>query len=899
MESKRIGPVREPEPDDGDLDVGGPMSSGSDQALTSSLAAEPTSAFDLGDTPRTHSIVVLSEDPSAKASRSGTDVAVDASSIDATNIFLDTDVMTNTDAMKVSLGTDVTVMSTGIDVPMVPSGITSMTPMSGGERLSETVDTEILGREENLTALTLVREDSVTLPRRVGGLRSSLEDTEDPDDLRAEGRPLAESLFVDDESPDLPPGDAFASSSSCSSDSRVLSDEDVSLEVEQVRQAKKKAKAQVRPDPPGSSLSDEMSLKPLRKKCGISEEIVLVSPTPADRAFAPPEGYMTLFENYFDQCLLWFPLPRFLMRFLAVHGVCLAQINPRGIRHLLGIYLKYSVANSSGMALIAGFPSKDDHFEYRFFFAEIPKMTIEADCIDLVKTRWKRRVRPTLPKVSKEFLAAMYKELSSGNGQARLSLREQIALEAAAKGRGSSGTSVPRMVVPMTATPPAMRARSSRPSAPKTALPPPSLDDVVEFRRLSAERARISSGKGKGVDRVTPSERQRADAFPVAAVGGEASASGGYGLLRGEAYSVVKSRYSEDVRSRGSELSAAKEANAALQLRLDETVEQNEALGRDALALHKVKKDYEDKLSKLKSRCAKAEGEIVRLRDELSSASDLQRYRIDVAVAEARDEMTRSFVERTSEVAGLPAEIGGKVQNDMLNLTEIDANLEFIGLLQGSDPPDLPTEVETLRQRRHLIYDAHDVFADLLARVQRVLEIPTAPAGAVETSAAVDDDVELSDEDDVEATGDEGINPRGIRHLFGIYILSRECGVEISTENLSYLTDFRTRGLSEELKYSVANSTGMALIAGFPSKDDHFEYRFFFAEISEKTVEADCIDLVKTRWERRVRPTLPKVSKEFLAAMYKELSSGNGNWKRSFSRKRIRRAFSAEILPRK
>ncbi|KFK22062.1 hypothetical protein AALP_AAs50054U000100, partial [Arabis alpina] len=618
---------------------------------------------------------------------------------------------------------------------------------------------------------------------------------EDPINVRAEGRIFADSLFVDEESPNLPPGDAFASSSSCSSDSRASSDEDVSLEVGQTRKVKSKTKAKVCPDPPGSSLSDPKSLRRLRRHCGISEEIVLVAPTPADRVDAPPAGYMTLFENYFDQCLLWFPLPRFLMRYLAVHGVCLAQIKPRGIRHLLGIYvlsrecgvdisienlsylidfrtrglseeLKYSVANSSGMALIAGFPSKDDHFEYRFFFAEISKRTVEADCIDFVKTRWERRVKPTMPKVSKEFLAGMHKELSSGNGnwrrsfsrkrieralfadilprkvlgrgQARLSLREQIALEAAAKARGSSGTGAPKVVTPTTSTPPApsTRARTSRPSAPKTALPPPSSGDVAEFRRLSAERARISSGKGKGIDRMTPSKRQRVDAFPAAAVGGEASPSGGDGLLRAEA-------------PRGSELSAAKEANAALQTRLNETVERNDALERDALALQRVKKDYEDKLSKLKSRCAKAEGETVRLRGELSSASDLQRTRIDAAVAENRDEMTRSFLERTSEVAGLLAEIGGKAQNDMLNLTEIDANLEFIGLLQGLGPPDFPSEIETLRQRPQPIYDAHDVFADLLASARRVLEIPTAPAGVV------DDDVELSDEDDAEATGDE------------------------------------------------------------------------------------------------------------------------------------------------
>ncbi|KFK36295.1 hypothetical protein AALP_AA4G103800 [Arabis alpina] len=112
-------------------------------------------------------------------------------------------------------------------------------------------------------------------------------------------------------------------------------DENTFVKVEQPKKAKKvkkKARAKVRPDPHGSSLSNEKSLRPHRKKSGISEEIVLVVPTPADRADAPPSGYMTLFENYFDQCLLWFPLPRFFMRFLAVHGV-IPPINVDQERH--------------------------------------------------------------------------------------------------------------------------------------------------------------------------------------------------------------------------------------------------------------------------------------------------------------------------------------------------------------------------------------------------------------------------------------------------------------------------------------------------------------------------------------------------------------------------------------
>ncbi|KFK41867.1 hypothetical protein AALP_AA2G181300 [Arabis alpina] len=561
---------------------------------------------------------------------------------------------------------------------------------------------------------------------------------------------VADEIFpLNDEDPDLPSGKAFTSSSSSSSGSQASNDEsDDKNTFDEVEQPKKtkKVKNKVR-----------------------AKEIVLVAPTPAHRADAPPAGYMTLFENFFDQCLLWFLLPHFLMRFLAVNSVCLAQINHRGIRHLLGIYvlsrersvdistenlsyltdfrtrclseeLKHSVTNSSGMALIAGFSSKDDHFEYRFFFADISERTVEADCIDLVRTRWERRVKPAMPKVSKEFLVAMHTELSSGNGNwkrsfsqkrieralpaeilsgkilgrglARLSLREQIALEATAKAKGSSGTRAPGVAMPTTSTLPAllMRARTSRPSTPKTALRPPPSGDVAEFRRLSALSVLFDC------------------------------------LVRD---------YDEDVCSRGRELSAAKEANAVIQSRLDETVERNEALEHDAFALHRVKKDYEDRLAKLKSRCAKAEGETVRLKGELCSASDLQRSRIDAAVAEVRDEMTSSFAEWTSEAAELLAEIGGKAQNDMLNLTEVDANLEFIGLLQGSDPPDLPTEVKMLRKRRLPIYDAHDVFADLLASVRRVLEIPVFPAGAAEASAPMDDDAEVSGKDDVDATDDD------------------------------------------------------------------------------------------------------------------------------------------------
>ncbi|KFK32343.1 hypothetical protein AALP_AA6G229400 [Arabis alpina] len=188
--------------------------------------------------------------------------------------------------------------------------------------------------------------------------------------------------------------------------------------------------------------------------------------------------------------------------------------------------LKHTVTNSSGMALIARFPSKYDYFEDHFFFVEISERTVEVDYIDLVKMRWERRVKPSLPEVSKEFVTAMHTDLSSGNGnyrrsfsrkrieralsaeifpgkilgrgQARVSFREQAALKVAVKAKGSSGTNTPRAVAPMTSTPmaPSVLVRSSRPLAPKTLLPPPSAGELAEFCRLSSDRAQISSGKG-------------------------------------------------------------------------------------------------------------------------------------------------------------------------------------------------------------------------------------------------------------------------------------------------------------------------------------------------------------------------------------------------------------------
>ncbi|KFK22162.1 hypothetical protein AALP_AAs50609U000200 [Arabis alpina] len=250
--------------------------------------------------------------------------------------------------------------------------------------------------------------------------------------------------------------------------------------------------------------------------------------------------------------------------------------------------------------------------------------------------------------------------------------------------------------------------------------------------------------------------RQRLDTYP-AVVAERAVLTSRFGtpsvngLLRDEAYAGTKSKafefsllfdrvvgdYDEDVCSGDNELCEAKEANAVQQSRLDEFAEQNRVLERDALSVQKSKKECDDKLAKVKSRCTKAEDEIFSLRGELSFASDLQSTRIGEADAAARDEMARGFEGRVSEVAGLLAKIGGKAQTNMLDLAEIEANLEFIGLHQGSELPVPPTEIKKLCRQKIPIYDAHVVADD-----------------DVEADATDGDDAEVGD-NDVVADDDE------------------------------------------------------------------------------------------------------------------------------------------------
>ncbi|KFK29579.1 hypothetical protein AALP_AA7G152700 [Arabis alpina] len=78
------------------------------------------------------------------------------------------------------------------------------------------------------------------------------------------------------------------------------------------------------------------------------------------------------------------------------------------------------------------------------------------------------------------------------------------------------------------------------------------------------------------------------------------------------------------------------------------------------------------------------------------------------------------------DCAELLAKLGGKAKENMLDLTEIDASLKFIMVLQGKKVPKLKDEVKRLREQQDECCEGWDVFTEFLVDVKEVIGIPNA-----------------------------------------------------------------------------------------------------------------------------------------------------------------------------
>ncbi|KAG7578906.1 hypothetical protein ISN45_Aa03g030710 [Arabidopsis thaliana x Arabidopsis arenosa] len=181
---------------------------------------------------------------------------------------------------------------------------------------------------------------------------------------------------------------------------------------------RRRAKKARKPDPPGSTLCTEDSLRDLKARFGFSEEVELRLPTPNERADDPPEGFFTLYEGFFYHCYLWLPIPRPILAFLWSYKIALSQITTRGLRHLIGILVRsietvnfvdlshlrnlleirripgpverFYISPRPNRRVIGRFPSKDEKYTDHFFYVALDEYSVHEDYLGKVVGKWRK-----------------------------------------------------------------------------------------------------------------------------------------------------------------------------------------------------------------------------------------------------------------------------------------------------------------------------------------------------------------------------------------------------------------------------------------------------------------------------------------------------------------------------
>ncbi|KAG7557027.1 hypothetical protein ISN44_As11g030280 [Arabidopsis suecica] len=139
---------------------------------------------------------------------------------------------------------------------------------------------------------------------------------------------------------------------------------------------RKRAKKVRKPDPPGSTLCTNDSLRDLRARFNLSEGVEMRLPTPNERADNPPEGFFTLYEGFFYHCFLWLPIPRPILAFLWSYKIAISQITTQGLRHL------------TNRRVIGGFPSKDEKYTDHFFYVALNEYSVHEDYLGMIVRKW-------------------------------------------------------------------------------------------------------------------------------------------------------------------------------------------------------------------------------------------------------------------------------------------------------------------------------------------------------------------------------------------------------------------------------------------------------------------------------------------------------------------------------
>jgi len=164
----------------------------------------------------------------------------------------------------------------------------------------------------------------------------------------------------------------------------------------------------------GKSFSTEDSLTAVFKFCRAPEGVEALIPEPHQRPSDCPEGYICLFESYFTEGGLWFPLPEFLTSYCSRRSIAFSQLSVASIRNAVGLVIlaaeerlvvnldlfeevtSFSIgvknpgmvcANSRrGFKIFYGATSRVRDWRKRFFFAKLSDVSVEdtnLSCVNI------------------------------------------------------------------------------------------------------------------------------------------------------------------------------------------------------------------------------------------------------------------------------------------------------------------------------------------------------------------------------------------------------------------------------------------------------------------------------------------------------------------------------------
>ncbi|EOA33260.1 hypothetical protein CARUB_v10022147mg, partial [Capsella rubella] len=117
--------------------------------------------------------------------------------------------------------------------------------------------------------------------------------------------------------------------------------------------------------------------------------IEILLPKSRRRPWDAPEGYICLYEDFFLDCGLWFPLPQFLVSYCARQEIAFSQLTVAFIRNAVGLAI---LAAAAGVVV--------DLDLFKEFFVKLTELSVEDLSLPYART-WnanRGRFRPTVEK---------------------------------------------------------------------------------------------------------------------------------------------------------------------------------------------------------------------------------------------------------------------------------------------------------------------------------------------------------------------------------------------------------------------------------------------------------------------------------------------------------------------